>query len=46
MNPSNELSNEKTDSNKIESKKSKNIFENVKSNYILKKLFYNLLKKK
>ena len=43
MNPSNELSNEKTDSNKIESK---NIFENVKSNYILKKLFYNLLKKK
>jgi len=43
MNPSNELSNEKTDSNKIESK---NIFENVKSNYILQKLFYNLLKKK
>ena len=43
MNPSNELIKEKTELNKIESK---DIFKNLKSNYILKKLFYNLLKKK
>ena len=43
MKPSNELSKEKTESNKI---KSKDIFKNLKSDYFLKKLFYNLLKKK
>ena len=43
MNPSNELSSEKTESNKVESK---DIFKNLKSNYILKKVFCNLLKKK
>ena len=40
---SNELSNEKTDSNKVESK---DIFKNLKSDFFLQKLFYNLLKKK
>ena len=43
MNPSNELSNEKKESNKVESK---DIFKNLKSDYFLQKLFYNLLKKK
>ena len=43
MNSSSELSKEKTESNKIESK---NILTNLKSNYILKKLFDYLLKKK
>ena len=43
MNPSNELSNEKTDSNKVESK---NVFKNLKSDFFLQKVFYNLLKKK
>ena len=43
MNPSNELSKEKTESNKIESK---DIFKNLKNDYFLQKLFHNLLKKK
>ena len=43
MNPSNELSSEKTEANKVESK---GIFNNLKSDYFLQKLFYNLLKKK
>ena len=43
MNPSNELSNEKKESNKVEPK---NIFKKLKSDYFLQKLFYNLLKKK
>ena len=43
MNPPNELSNEKTETNKVESK---DIFKNLKSKYILQKVFYNLLKKK
>ena len=43
MNPSNELSKEKTKSNKIESK---DIFKNLKSDFFLQKLFYNLSKKK
>ena len=43
MNSSSELSKEKSESNKIESK---DIFKNLKSNYILQKVFYNLLKKK
>ena len=43
MNSSSELSKEKAESNKIESK---NILTNLKSNYILKKLFHNLMKKK
>ena len=43
MNPSNELSNEKTESNKVESK---DILKNLKSDFFLHKLFYNLLKKK
>ena len=43
MNSCNILSYEITESNKIEPK---DIFKNLKSNYILKKLFYNLLKKK
>ena len=43
MNPSNELSNKKTESNKVESK---DIFQNLKSDFFLQKLFYNLLKKK
>ena len=38
MNPSNELSDAKTES--------KDIFKNLKSNYIFKKLFHILLKKK
>ena len=38
MNPSNGLSNEKTES--------KDIFKKIKSDYFLRKLFYNLLKKK
>ena len=38
MNPSNGLSNEKTES--------KDIFKNLKSDYFLQKLFYYLLKKK
>ena len=43
MNPSNQLSNEKKEANKVESK---DVFKNLRSNYILKKVFYNLLKKK
>ena len=43
MNPSNELSKEKTKSNKIESK---DIFKNLKSDYFLQILFNNLMKKK
>ena len=43
MNPSNELSKEKTKSNEIESK---DIFKNLKSDFFLQKLFYNLSKKK
>ena len=43
MNPPNELNNEKTELNKVESK---DIFKNWKSKYILQKVFYNLLKKK
>ena len=43
MNSSSELSKEKTESNKIESK---DIFKNLKSDYFLQKLFNNLLKKK
>ena len=43
MNPSNELSKEKTESNKIESK---NIFKNLKNDYFLQNLFCYLLKKK
>ena len=43
MNPSNELSREKTESNKVESK---DIFKNLKSDFFLRKLFNNLLKKK
>ena len=43
MNSSNELSSEKTNSNKVESK---DIFKNLKSDFFLQKLFYNLLKKK
>ena len=43
MNPSNELSNEKTELNKVESK---DIFKSLKSDYFLQKLFYNLFKKK
>ena len=43
MNPSNELSKEKTESNKIESK---DILKNLKNDYFLQKLFHNLLKKK
>ena len=42
MNPSNELSKEKTESNKIETKA---IFKNLKNDYFLQKLFYNLLRK-
>ena len=38
MNSSNELNKDKT--------KSKDIFKNLKSKYILQKVFYNLLKKK
>ena len=43
MNSFSELINEKNEINKIESK---NIFKNLKSNYILQNLFYHLLKKK
>ena len=43
MNPSNELSKDKTESNKIESK---DILKNLKNDYFLQKLFHNLLKKK
>ena len=43
MNPSNELYIVKSESNKIESK---DIFINLKSDFFLQKLFYNLLKKK
>ena len=43
MNPSNDLSSEKSDSNKVESK---DIFKNLKSDYFLQKLFDNLQKKK
>ena len=43
MNPSNGLSDEKTESNKVESK---DIFKNLKSDFFLQKIFYNLLKKK
>ena len=43
MNPSNESGKEKTESNKIETKA---IFKNLKNDYFLQKLFYNLLKKK
>jgi len=43
MNSSDALSKEKMKVNKIESK---DIFKNLKSNYILKKLFNNLMKKK
>ena len=43
MNSSSELSKEKTDSNKIESK---DLFKNLKNDYFLQKLFHNLLKKK
>ena len=43
MNPSNELIQGKTESNKIESK---DIFKNSKNDYFLQKLFNHLLKKK
>ena len=43
MNSSSELSKEKSESNKIESK---NIFKKLKNDYFLQKLFHNLLKKK
>ena len=43
MNSSSELSKEKSESNKIESK---DIFKNLKNDYFLQKLFHNLLKKK
>ena len=43
MNRSNELSSGKTDLNKVESK---DVFRNLKSDFFLQKLFYNLLKKK
>ena len=43
MNPPNESSNEKTETNKVESK---DIFKNLKSDYFLQILFNNLLKKK
>ena len=43
MNLSNKISNEKTESNKVESK---DVFKNLKNYFFLKKLFYNLLKKK
>ena len=42
MNPSYELGKEKTELNKVESK---NIFKNLKNDFFLQKLFYNLLKK-
>ena len=43
MNPPIGLSDEKTGLNEV---KSKDIFKNLKSDYFLQKLFYNLLKKK
>ena len=43
MNPPNELNNEKTETNKVESK---DIFKNLKSDFFIQKVFYNLLKKK
>ena len=43
MDHSNELSKEKTESNKVESK---DIFKNLKNDYFLQKLFHILLKKK
>ena len=43
MNSKNELNKEKTESNKI---KSKGLFVKLKSDYFLRKLFNNLLKKK
>ena len=43
MNTSNELSKEKTESNKIGLK---NIFKNLKSDFFIQKVLYNLLKKK
>ena len=43
MNSSSELSKEKSESNKIESK---DIFKNLKNDYFLQKLFHILLKKK
>ena len=43
MNYKNELNKEKTESNKI---KSKGLFVKLKSDYFLRKLFNNLLKKK
>ena len=43
MNSSSELSKEKTESNKIESK---DIFKNLKNDYFLQILFNNLFKKK
>ena len=43
MNSSSELSRGKKESNKIELK---DIFKNLKNDYFLQKLFYNLLKKK
>ena len=43
MNPPNELSNEKTETNKVESK---DIFKKLKSDFFIQKVFYNLLKKK
>ena len=43
MNSSGELSKKKTESNRLESQ---SIFKNLKSDYFLKKLFYNILKKR
>ena len=43
MNPSNELSNAKAELNEVESK---DIFKNLKSDFFLRKLFNNLLRKK
>ena len=43
MNSTNELSKEKIESNK---KESKDIFKNLKNDYFLQKLYYHLLKKK
>ncbi len=43
MNSTKELTKDKRGLNKIELK---DIFKNIKSNYILKKIFYNLMKKK
>ena len=43
MNSSSKLSKDKTESNK---KESKDVFKNLKNDFVLQKLFYNLLKKK